>query len=108
VILIDVDLPGYGISTPLLIGIATTAALVLLGVVWLAMRARRRPVVSGVEELRHSFATALEAFDHEGPVRTHGERWRARSASPVRQGQRLKVVAVEDLVLIVEPDDEPN
>jgi len=108
VILIDVDLPGYGISTPLLIGIATTAALVLLGVVWLAMRSRRRPVVSGVEELLHSFATALEAFDHEGPVRTHGERWQARSASPVRQGQRLKVVAVEDLVLIVEPDNEPN
>jgi membrane-bound serine protease (ClpP class) len=105
VILIDTDMPGYGVSIPLLVAIATTAAFALLGLIWIAMRSRKLPVVSGVEELTKAVATALEDFDREGAVRVHGERWRARSATPVRKGQQLRVTAVENLVLRVEPHD---
>ncbi len=108
VILIDADVPGYGISIPLLVSIAGTGAVVLLGIIWLALRARILPVVSGVEELKKSTATAIEDFDDEGPVRVHGERWQARSASPVRKGQRLRVTAVDGLVLSVEPATHPH
>jgi membrane-bound serine protease (ClpP class) len=103
VILIDTDVPGYGLSVPLLTAIAVTAAVVLFGVIWLAMRSRRLPVVSGVEELTRSIATALEDFDREGAVRVHGERWRARTSVPVRKGDELRVTAVAGLVLHVEP-----
>jgi membrane-bound serine protease (ClpP class) len=103
VILIDTDVPGYGLSVPLLAVIAATAAVGLFGVIWLAMRSRRLPVVSGAEELTRSIATALEDFDREGAVRVHGERWRARTTVPVRKGDELRVTAVADLTLHVEP-----
>ncbi len=47
---------------------------------------------------------ALEDFDGEGWARVHGERWRVRAARPVRRGQRLRVAAIDGLVLTVEVD----
>ena len=108
VILIDTDIPGYGVSIPLLVAIATTGAFALLGLIWFALHSRKLPVVSGVEELTKAVATALEDFDREGAVWVHSERWRARSAAPVRKGQQLRVTAVENLVLRVEPHDTPQ
>jgi membrane-bound serine protease (ClpP class) len=108
VILIDTDVPGYGISMPLLVSMAATAAVAVLGTIWLALRSRRLPVVSGVEQLARATATALEDFEREGAVRVHGERWHARSAMPVRRGDALKIVAVDNLVLRVEPRDRPD
>ena len=105
VILIDSDVPGYGVSTPLIVGISLTGSLALLGVIWLAMRSRTLPVVSGVEEMTHQVATALEDFDRDGAVWAHGERWNARTRRPVREGDELRVIRVEGLVLHVEPRD---
>ncbi len=108
VILIDTDVPGYGVSVPLLVVISATAASALFGTIWVAVRSRKAPIVSGLEELTRSAATALEDFDREGPVWVHGERWRARTSAPVRRGDTLRVTAVADLVLSVEPRDTPK
>jgi membrane-bound serine protease (ClpP class) len=105
VILMDSDVPGFGVSLPLIIGIGATGAFAVLGAIWLAMRSRLLPVVSGVEEMRQATATALEDFDVEGAVWAHGERWRARSSVPVRKGQALKITKVENLLLHVAPLD---
>jgi membrane-bound serine protease (ClpP class) len=105
VILIDSDVPGFGVSTPLIAAIALTASAALLGVIWIAMRSRLAPVVSGVEEMRGATATALQDFEHEGDVWAHGERWRAVSSEPVRKGQTLRIKRVENLLLHVEPID---
>jgi len=106
VILIDSDMPGFGVSLPLIFSISLTGALTLLGIVWFAMKSRVRPVVSGAEEMAQAGAQALEDFATEGQVRVHGERWIARSSSPVKKGQRLKVTKVEGLTLHVEPADK--
>jgi membrane-bound serine protease (ClpP class) len=103
VILVDSDLPGYGVSIPLVGSIALTASLALLGTVWFAMRSRGRPVVSGAEELVGADAKAMESFEHEGEVWIHSERWHARSTQPVTKGQMLRVTRVEGLTLHVEP-----
>ena len=103
VILIDSDVPGFGVSTSLIFSIALAGALTLFGIVWFAMKSRLRPVVSGVEEMAGAFAEALENFDREGQVRVHGERWTARSKDPVIKGQRLNVTKVDGLVLHVQP-----
>jgi membrane-bound serine protease (ClpP class) len=108
VILIDTDVPGYGISMPLLVSMAVAASAAVLGTIWLALRARNLPVVSGVEQLARATAIALEDFEREGAVRVHGERWRARSAAPVRKGDTLRIVSVDDLVLRVEPRERPD
>jgi len=107
VILIDSDVPGFGVSMSLIFSIALAGALSVLGIIWFAMQSRLRPVVSGLEEMANQTAEALEDFDREGPVKVHGERWSARSRNPVRKGQRLRVTMIEGLVLHVEPA-EPN
>jgi membrane-bound serine protease (ClpP class) len=103
VILIDPDVPGFGVSTPLIFSIALAGSLALLGIIWFAMQSRLRPVVSGVEEMTGEMAEALEDFEHEGQVWVHSERWTARSKNPVKKGQRLSVTMVDGLVLHVEP-----
>jgi membrane-bound serine protease (ClpP class) len=105
VILMDSDVPGFGVSIPLIATIASAGALTLLGIVWLAMQSRVRPVVSGVEEMTHATAKALDDFAAEGAVWAHGERWKARTSAPVSKGQLLKITRVDGLVLYVEPAD---
>ena len=51
VMLIDTDLPGFGISIGLIAALAGISALFVLGVSGMALKARRRPVVTGREEL---------------------------------------------------------
>jgi membrane-bound serine protease (ClpP class) len=105
VILIDSDIPGYGVSIPLIFSIALTGALILLGIVWFAMKSRDRPVVAGVEELLRTTAEALEDFTSQGQVWAHGERWNAHSEVPVKKGQSLKVTKINGLTLYVEPSN---
>jgi membrane-bound serine protease (ClpP class) len=105
IILIDTDVPGFGIALPLITAIAATGALALFGIVWFAMQSRHRPVVSGNEQMTNAIATALEDFETDGAVWIHGERWRARSTLPVHKGQKLRVTAVDGLLLHVAPAD---
>ncbi len=106
VMLLDSGTPGFSIAWQLIGGMGLAGALVLLAIVSFAVRARRRPVVSGAEGLLRESAEAVEAFEREGLVRAHGEIWRATSAAPVREGQRLRIVAVKGLRLEVEPARE--
>ncbi len=105
VILIDSDVPGFGVSLPLIVTIAASGALVLLGIVWFAVRSRDRPVVSGQEEMVGARAEALHDFGARGQIWVHGERWTARTSAPVTTGQALEVVRVEGLTLHVRPRD---
>jgi membrane-bound serine protease (ClpP class) len=107
-ILIDSDVPGFDIARPLIISIAGIAAVTLFGTIWLAMRARERPVVTGLEQMAHLGAAALEDFEHEGAVLVRGERWHARSRMPVEKGQSLKITRVDGLTLEVEPAKKDN
>ena len=103
VILIDSDIPGFGVSIPLIATIALSGAVVMLGIVWFAVKSRDRPVVSGAEEMSGARAEALQDFETRGPVWVHGERWTARTDTPVTAGQLLEVVGVEGLTLHVRP-----
>jgi membrane-bound serine protease (ClpP class) len=105
-LLVDAEVPGFTISWTL-IGPIVVANAVILGLIGaLAMRSRRRPVVSGGEAIIGATAVALEDFDREGWVRMAGERWRARSRMPVALGTRVRVVGRDGLTLTVEGVDE--
>jgi membrane-bound serine protease (ClpP class) len=106
VMLLDNDVPGFSIAWQLIAAMGLAGALVLLAIVSFAVRARRRPVVSGVEGLTREIAEAVEDFDRQGLVRVHGELWTAVSAEPVRAGQRLRIRQVDGLVIQVEPERE--
>jgi membrane-bound serine protease (ClpP class) len=106
VMLIDTDLPGYGIPLSLIAGLAITSALFTFFIVGMAVQARRQPVVSGQQQLQGSIGVVMEAFDQEGWVHIHGERWRAQSPVPVTKGQRVRVEGRAGLTLNVVPLDE--
>jgi len=104
IILLDTKVPGFQVARALIGGVALTGGLVFLLTTGFLVRARRQKVVTGLEQLLQETAVALEDFEHTGMVRLHAEIWRAHSATPVRQGQRLRVLRVTGLTVEVEPE----
>ena len=106
IILIDTDWCPRASTFPIpsSAGVAAASAAFLFFVVGMAVRNRRRPVVSGRENMIGASAEALEDFDTEGWARVHGERWRVRAGAPVRRGERLRVTDIKGLVLTVEAE----
>ncbi|HKU45691.1 MAG TPA: nodulation protein NfeD [Burkholderiales bacterium] len=103
VILIDDSaIPGFDIPYGLIGGVAAASAAFVFLVFAGALKNRRRPVVSGREYLIGAPGEALEDFDAEGWARVQGETWRVRAGAPVRRGDRLRVKAIDGLVLTVE------
>jgi membrane-bound serine protease (ClpP class) len=105
IILMDTGAPGFGISKGLIGGIAAVAGIVMFGTVWMAGRARRRPVTTGAEQLLGATAEAPEGFTGRGRVRIYGEEWAAVSTLPVAAGQQVTIERVEGLILHVRPKD---
>jgi membrane-bound serine protease (ClpP class) len=104
VILIDADIPEFEIPYTLIGGLSAASAGFLIFVVGMLVRGRRRPVVSGREEMIGSRGELLEDCPGEGWARVHGETWRVRCAQPLRRGERVRVTAIDGLVLEVVPD----
>jgi membrane-bound serine protease (ClpP class) len=102
-VVFDTGVPGFGVPGQLILGIAVASASAFMGVVWLAARARTRPVVTGIEEMLGHVAIATEDFHGHGHVRIRGEIWQAESSAPVRRGASVRVQALDGLVLKVAP-----
>jgi len=96
--------PGFGLSPVILTVMAVVTASLLLLVLALLLRSRRLPVTTGEQELIGAEGEALSWQDDKGRIRIRGEIWAARAARPPRPGTRVKVVARDGLVLIVEPN----
>jgi membrane-bound serine protease (ClpP class) len=103
IMLLDADVPGGGVSWPVIIGVAVLGAFVFGAVATLALKARERRVVSGQEQMVGASGQALESFKTEGRVRVHSEDWSAHTRVPVKKGEKIRVTGMEGLVLTVEP-----
>jgi membrane-bound serine protease (ClpP class) len=106
VILMDSDVPGFRISISIIGGVAAAGGLAMLGLIYMLMRARNRPVVSGAEGMIGHTAEALDDFSGHGNVLLDGERWLAESLQPVKKGQHVRVTGLTGLTVTVEPIDE--
>ena len=102
-ILIDIDIPGYGIDIGLIIGFGLTTAILFILALGLILKAGRNPIVSGQEEMIGAIGYALENFDSSGSIRIHSEIWNARSDRPIKKAQQVMVKAVDGLILEVTP-----
>jgi membrane-bound serine protease (ClpP class) len=103
VMLIDSDVPGFGVPRPLIAALAVVTAAFIVLVSGVALKARRRPVVSGSEELIGSVGVVQDDIEREGWARIHSEQWRVVSAVPLKRGQTVRVVTRDGLVLTVAP-----
>jgi membrane-bound serine protease (ClpP class) len=96
------NLPGFEIPYALIGGVAVASAGFLIFALGMLLRAHRRPVVTGREQMIGASGEALEDFEGEGWARVRGESWRVRAPGAVRRGDRVRVTAMEGLVLTVE------
>ena len=103
--LIDTDAPGFGVSLWLIAALALFTAVFVILVASVAVKARRRPIVTGSEELIGSVGIVLDDVDTEGWARVHSEQWRVQSAEPLKRGQAIRVTARNGLILTVAPLD---
>lgn len=122
--LIDTDVPGYGIPLPLIAGLTLAGVAFVATVSSVALRARRRPVVTGAEAIVGSVGEVIDDGLHPTPspgstasgtpatgwARVHGERWRVACNAPLAAGCRVRVTARSGLTLTVAPlsDAQPR
>ncbi len=104
VILIDTEVPGFGIPLSLIVPLGMASALLVFGIVAMALKARRQRLVSGDSVLIGS-VVLVDAVPpqnpHSGWVHLHGENWQVRSALPLQVGQQVRVIARHGLQLEV-------
>ncbi|KAK47137.1 hypothetical protein BG58_06340 [Caballeronia jiangsuensis] len=106
--LIDTDVPGFGIPIGVVVGIALFTALFVFTVSGVALKARKRPVVSGAEAMLGTIGVMLAHESEIGWARVQGERWRVQPAASralPHEGARVRVISRHGLTLTVEPID---
>jgi membrane-bound serine protease (ClpP class) len=106
--LIDTEVPGFGIPPALIGTLGVASALLLVGTARLALATRRRPVTSGAAALIGATArveTVAPDGGHQGWIRIEGELWHAACALPLSRSQTVKVVGRKGLMLEVVPVD---
>ncbi|MFL5302227.1 MAG: NfeD family protein [Anaeromyxobacteraceae bacterium] len=95
--------PAAFTLSPLVVWPTPLALAALLGfVAWKVAASRRTPLRLGGPGLVDEVGEALSDVGAAGgEVFVHGEYWRARSADPIPRGARVRVTAVEGLVVTV-------
>jgi len=96
--LVDTDSAGFGISWTLIATLALTTLAFALVVVRMALAARRRPVVSGVQTLVGADGEMLVDASDLGWANIRGETWQVKTAVPLARGQRVRVTGVDGLL----------
>jgi membrane-bound serine protease (ClpP class) len=92
------------LSWTLVVAVSLLTALFFAFVIGFGLRAQKKKPTTGKEGLVDEVGVCVTPLKPEGTVRVHGELWNARAQSgTLREGDQVRVVAVEDLTLIVRP-----
>jgi membrane-bound serine protease (ClpP class) len=95
--------PALRVSVQLIAMLTAFTVLVIGFLVWMSLRARRLPVVTGMEGLIRETGVARSELAPRGKVFVHGELWDAVSDEAVALGEEVEIVAVRHLLLTVRP-----
>jgi membrane-bound serine protease (ClpP class) len=93
--------PALRVSVGLIAMLSAFTLLVVGFLAFMALRAQRAPIRTGIEGLVHEVGTARSPLNPRGKVFVHGEIWDAVAEEPVAAGERVEVVAVRNLTLAV-------
>ncbi len=94
---------NIAVAWPVIAVAAGTSAALSVGLLGFALRARRRAVVSGSEQMIGSTGRVVAWEGQSGRIRVHGEMWNAAAARGFAPGDPVRVVHREGLRLTVEP-----
>ncbi len=101
IMLIDSASPALQISWAVIIPVVIVSAVLFIITVTIAVRVYREKPDTGREGLIDMQATAKTDIHADGQVFLRGEYWSAWSDEPIRQGEKVTVVALEGLKLKV-------
>ena len=90
------------VAWPLIATAVSSSALLSVFALGAALKARKRKVATGAEEMIGSSGQVIEWADGMGTIRAHGEVWSARGPRTLAAGQHVRVVMREGLTLTVE------
>src|SRR5690606_34983589 len=99
--LTDTGIPAFDLSEPFLIGLAAASAGMIIATGVVAARVRKRKVVSGQEEMLGLVGTVTAIKDGMAYAEMRGESWRVSGNADLSPGDKVKVVAMDGLVLQV-------
>lgn len=103
IILIDTELPGFGIDLGLIAGFAVSSAAFFIIILGLIINSRHQPVVSGKEQILGCIGIVEDDFTGSGMIRVHSESWRASCLQPLHKNDKVRITAIDGLVLTVLP-----
>ncbi|MDX2456499.1 MAG: nodulation protein NfeD, partial [Gammaproteobacteria bacterium] len=89
-----------------LILIGSTALFSFCCILWLVSKLlaiRKKRVRTGKEQMLDAIGEVMDDFSVYGRIRVFGESWSASSTTPVKKGEKVRILAQEGLQLSVEP-----
>jgi len=94
------------VSVPLVVGTALITAVIFITIVGFALRAQKKPVITGQEAMKERTGIVRKELNPYGSVQMGGELWSAESenGSIIPEGTRVSVVTVKGLTVIVAPE----
>jgi len=97
------EMPGISVPLSFIMPTAITLGLLMAGVTWLAVRAQRLRVATGMESLPGTLGQAItDISTGAGKVFVHGEYWDATSSESIPRGARVRITAVRRMGVEVE------
>src|SRR5690242_7427714 len=96
--LIDTDVPAFGIPRSLIVILALVTLAFVLVVVRMAVRARRAPIVSGVGSLVGADGEMVDDAAGVGWATIRGETWRVATEARLARGQKIRVVGMDGVM----------
>jgi membrane-bound serine protease (ClpP class) len=101
--LVAAPVPEMAVNLWVALAVSTGFGGITAFLVRLAVRARRKKALLGVDALVGSRALAMEELSPDGHVLVEGEIWLAVASEPVAKGALLRVVGHEKFLLRVTP-----
>ncbi len=101
IMLVDVPVAWLAISWKTILLVVVLTMIFFLAVLSYAVKAQLSKVKTGREGLVGESGTARSDLSPAGRVFVHGELWDAVSDDPVKAGERIVVVSIQDMVLKV-------
>jgi membrane-bound serine protease (ClpP class) len=108
ILLMDTDVPGFGVSPWIIAAMAASLSGIFLFTLGMALRGRDRPVVTGPEAVAHGHGEVVTWQGAKGQVRLDGEIWHAEGPEHLTPGARVAVKSRDGLTLTVEPEQTRN
>jgi membrane-bound serine protease (ClpP class) len=102
-LLVDGPIPEMRVKLIVALAVSLPFGLITVFLMSIAWRAHKNKIITGSQGLVGELGVASTDLAPRGKVFVHGELWDAHSSQPLRSGEQVRVVAIHQLDLEVEP-----